>query len=473
MTAAPNSQRLQTDVDLAWDSSIVPALQHYIAIPAESPAFDPTWEANGYIDAAVDFARAWAEERGLDGATLEVLRLPGRTPVLLLERPGEREGTILLYGHLDKQPPFTGWRDGLGPWKPVLTDDGKLYGRGGADDGYAIFASVAALQALRAQGLPLPRIVVLIEASEESGSPDLPAHLDAIGDRLGSPDLVICLDSGAGDFDRLWMTTSLRGLVGGTLSVRVLENGVHSGDASGVVASSFRIARALLDRIEDAETGRLKPEAFHVPIPPSRMDDAARAGGVLGAGVWTKYRFAGGTGPVKADSTEMILNRTWRPALSVVGADGLPPTATAGNVLRPMTSLKLSLRVPPTVDAGAAGRALGAILTESPPYGADVTWEPERAAGGWNAPELSGWLSEAISRASETYFGRPSAAIGEGGSIPFMGMLGERFPKAQFLITGVLGPETNAHGPNEFLHVPYAKKLTAAVADVVAAFRPD
>ena len=387
-----------------------------------------------------------------------------------MERAGERPGTLLLYGHLDKQPPFTGWREGLGPWTPVLTPEGKLYGRGASDDGYAVFASVAALEALLAQGQTLPRIVVLIECSEESGSPDLPAHLDALGDRLGQPDLVVCLDSGAGDYERLWMTTSLRGLVGGELSVKVLENGVHSGDASGVVASSFRIARALLERLEDATTGRIKLPELHTAIPESRALDAKRAGAILGDQVWSKFPFVAGMGPVEADATEMILARTWRPALAVTGADGLPSSATAGNVLRPETRLRLSLRLPPTVDADKAVKAVVSALTSDPPYGAQVSFDGEGGAAGWNAPELSPWLTKAIDDASRQFYGKPSGAIGEGGSIPFMGMLGERFPRAQFLITGVLGPESNAHGPNEFLHVPYAMKLTACVAHVVGVF---
>jgi len=373
-----------------------------------------------------------------------------------------------MYGHLDKQPEMTGWREGLGPWLPVI-EDGKLYGRGGADDGYAVFASLAAIGALQAQGAPHPRCVGLIETCEESGSYDLPAYLDALAPRMGRVDFVVGLDSGCGDYERMWATTSLRGIAAGTLTVEVLTEGVHSGDASGVVPSSFRIARELLGRLEDAPTGRVRPAAFHVPIPDERIRQPRQAAEILGDIVIRKYPFAAGTRPMLDDHTEVVLNRTWRPALSVTGADGLPPIASAGNVLRPRTALKLSLRIPPTVDGEGATIEMRRLLEADPPYGATVSFVPDQGATGWNAPPTATWLELALDGASRAHYGHPAAAMGEGGTIPFMAMLGKKFPDAQFLITGVLGPKSNAHGPNEFLHVPYAKKLTACVASVLAA----
>jgi acetylornithine deacetylase/succinyl-diaminopimelate desuccinylase-like protein len=381
---------------------------------------------------------------------------------------GAGERTVLLYGHLDKQPEMTGWRDGLGPWNPVL-EDGRLYGRGGADDGYAVFASLAAIAALQARGIGHARCVGLIETCEESGSYDLPAYLDALAPRIGRVDFVVGLDSGCGDYERLWATTSLRGLAAGTLKVEVLTEGVHSGDASGIVPSSFRIARLLLDRLEDASTGRILPPEFHAPIPDERRQQAAKAAGILGDLVVRKYPFAGGTQPMVADHAEALLNRTWRPVLSVTGADGLPPIASAGNVLRPQTSLKLSLRLPPTLDGGKAIADLARLFTADPPAGANVAFTADQGATGWNAPPTAPWLARALEEASQAHYGKPVAAMGEGGTIPFMAMLGRHFPGAQFLITGVLGPHSNAHGPNEFLHIPYATKLTACVAHVLAA----
>ena len=454
-------------VNHAWDQDIVPALTDYIRIPNQSPAFDPAWEEHGHMTRAVALAQRWVAARDLPGSRLNVIQLQGRTPVLLLEVPGTRPGNVLLYGHLDKQPPFSGWRtqDGLGPWTPKMIGQ-RLYGRGGADDGYAVFASVAALEALIRQGVPTPRAVILIECSEESGSPDLPAYIEALEAEIGRPDLVVCLDSGCGDYDRLWQTTSLRGNLVGVLRVDVLREGVHSGSASGVVASSFRVARILMDRIEEASTGRILVPELHVAIPDERGAQAQEAAALLGPELRT-LPYVPGMQPVTEDTAELLLNRTWRPTLSVTGQAGLPDLR-GGNVLRTHTALKLSLRLPPTLDASVALEALRGVLLRDPPYGAAVTFEHETPASGWAAPPTAPWLAAAVREASTRYYGAPAAAMGEGGTIPFMGMLGEKFPEAQFLITGVLGPESNAHGPNEFLDVAYAKSLTCCVAHVLA-----
>ncbi|MEO7403555.1 MAG: M20/M25/M40 family metallo-hydrolase, partial [Burkholderiales bacterium] len=384
--------------------------------------------------------------------------------------------TVLFYGHLDKQPEMAGWRDDLGPWKPVI-EDGKLYGRGSADDGYAIYAALTIIEGLDMQGAKRPRCVGIIETCEESGSPDLPAYLELLAPRLGDVKLVAGLDSGCGNYDQLWVTTSLRGLVGGVLSVEILTEGVHSGRASGLVPSSFRIARQLLARLDDTDSGRVLLPELHAAIPAERIEEAKIAGGILGDAVWTEFPFAACSHgdarhatamPTTTDPTDAILAKTWRPALSVVGAAGLPRIDEAGNVLRPHTKLKLSMRIPPTVDAARATHAMRKALESNPPYNARVTFQNDWGASGWNAPPTAPWLKRLLDDASLAHFGKPAAYTGEGGTIPFMNMLGEKFPKAQFLITGVLGPHSNAHGPNEFLHIPYVKKITGAVASVVA-----
>ncbi|MBO0739662.1 MAG: M20/M25/M40 family metallo-hydrolase, partial [Alphaproteobacteria bacterium] len=411
--------------------------------------------------------RARAAFSALPGATLEVVRLPGRTPVILIDIPGERDDTVLLYGHLDKQPEMTGWAEGCGPWIPRLESD-RLYGRGGADDGYAMFAALSALKALRAQAVPHARCLVLIEACEESGSYDLPYYIDHLAGRLGKPSLVVCLDSGCGNYDQLWLTTSLRGLTSGTLSVKVLDEGVHSGDASGIVPSSFRILRVLLSRLEDEETGAIRPAALYVQIPTERVLQARRAAAALGNTVYTKFPLVPGMSPMADDLPELVLNRTWRPQLAVIGIDGLPRPADAGNVLLPSCVAKLSLRLPPTLDAGEAAIALRRLLEKNPPYGAVIEFVVESSATGWNAPALAPWLEQSLARGSEFVFGAPPAYMGEGGSIPFMAMLGEKFPQAQFVVTGVLGPHSNAHGPNEFLHIPTARRISLTIAQVLA-----
>jgi acetylornithine deacetylase/succinyl-diaminopimelate desuccinylase-like protein len=472
MTSPLNVAAAAAFSDRAWEQEILPALTEYIRIPNRSPGFDPDWVANGHMARAVELVAGWCRQQPIPGLTVEVVQLAGadgrpRTPLIFMEIPGTGPDTVLLYGHLDKQPEMTGWREGLSPWTPVREGD-RLYGRGGADDGYSAFASLTALRLLREQGLPHARCVVLIEACEESGSYDLPAYIAHLAPRIGKPSLVVCLDSGCGNYEQLWMTTSLRGLIAGNLRIEVLEEGVHSGDASGIVASSFRILRQLLSRVEDEATGHVKLEALHVQVPPGRLQQARAAASVLAQDVFSKFPFVAGMQPMNWDPAELVLNRTWRPALSVTGVDGMPPLASAGNVLRPHTTVKLSMRIPPRVDPEAATAALKSALETTPPYGARVSFEGEKASGGWDAPPLAPWLEDAVNEASQAFFGRPSMGMGEGGTIPFMGMLGEKFPEAQFLITGVLGPSSNAHGPNEFLHVPTGKRLTACVASVIA-----
>ena len=513
---ALDSTRALDQISAQWDGDIVKQLTDYIAIPAKSPTFDSDWQSNGYIDTVMRNAAAWVEAQKVEGLSLEVVRIEGRTPVLFFEIPassgktGSRVGgpsspagaaepalpghrrsapsggsephevgsvgaTILLYGHLDKQPEFTGWRNDLSPWQAKY-EGGKLYGRGGADDGYAVYASIAAVQALKAQGVPHPRIVGLIETCEESGSYDLLPYVDALKARLGEVALVVCLDSGAGNYDQLWLTTSLRGNAAGTLKVEILTEGVHSGDASGLVPDSFRVLRHVLDRLEDSGTGRLLPASFHCEIPFERRAQAEATAKILGDEItkrfpWAHYDCEGANSfalPTTTDPVEALLNRTWRPTLSVTGAEGFPALKDAGNVLRPYTAFKLSLRFPPLVDAGLAVQELKKLLEDNAPYQAKVTFDSQGSATGWNAPATVPWFEQALTEASQNFFGAPCGTIGQGGTIPLMAMLSRGFPKAQLMVCGVLGPKSNAHGPNEFLHVPYAKKLTAAVAQVMA-----
>jgi acetylornithine deacetylase/succinyl-diaminopimelate desuccinylase-like protein len=481
MNTVTTPQALAAFTDQLWDGEIVPALKRYIEVPAKSPMFDADWAKNGHVDRVVRDAAAWVESKKLHGLKLEVVRLEGRTPVILFEVPATKLGstdTVLLYGHLDKQPEFNGWRSDLGPWTPKVEDD-KLYGRGAADDGYAVYASLTAIMALDAQGIARPRCVGLIESCEESGSFDLPHYLEALRPRLGNVSLVVCLDSGAGNYDQLWLTTSLRGMVSGVLKVEILTEGVHSGDASGLVPSSFRIMRQVLDRLEDSRTGELLPPAFHCEVPKQRVAEARASAAILKDEVYKRFPWACGADgafalPTTTDPAQALLNRTWKPTLSVTGVDGFPELGSAGNVLRPYTAFKLSLRLPPLVDGHEASVKLKALLEDNAPYNAKVTFHPDGRAGqlgatGWSAPELAPWLHDALNAASTAQFGAPVGFIGQGGTIPLMSMLAKGFPKAQMMVCGVLGPKSNAHGPNEFLHVPYGKKLTASVAQVLSA----
>ena len=468
-------------VGRAWDEDILHQLTDYIRIPAKSPMFAPDWEQQGHIATVLRNAATWVEAQKVAGLKLEVIQQPGRTPVIFFEVEGTAEKastspTVLMYGHLDKQPEFEGWRSDLGPWTPKY-EDGKLYGRGGADDGYAVYASVAAVQALKSQNVPHPRIVGLIETAEESGSRDLLPYIDALRPRLGEVELVICLDSGAGNYDQLWLTTSLRGMASGTLKVEILTEGIHSGDASGLVPSSFRIMRQVLDRLEDSATGRMLPASFHCEVPAERLAQARATAAILGDETYRRFPWAhhdcGGSTlvalPTTTDPVQALLKRTWEPTLSVTGAEGFPTLQNAGNVLRPYTAFKLSLRLPPLVDAATCVQEMKTLLEDNAPYQAKVTWEGLSSSSGWNAPPMTHWFENALNAASRAHFGADCGYIGQGGTIPLMNMLSQGFPTAQMMVCGVLGPKSNAHGPNEFLHVPYAKKLTAAVAQVIAA----
>ncbi|MBT6585694.1 MAG: M20/M25/M40 family metallo-hydrolase, partial [Gammaproteobacteria bacterium] len=346
-----------------WDDAILPSLTEYVRIPNKSPLFDPSWEANGYMHDAVNHMVSWVKAQEVPGLEVQVHQLPGLTPTILLTLEGDTDQNILIYGHLDKQPEFDGWEDGLAPWSPVIRGE-KLYGRGGADDGYAIYAAIAAIKSLLDQKLARPRINVIIEASEESGSPDLPLYMERLSEIIGDPDLVIALDSTCGNYDQLWLTTSLRGMLVADLTVRVLTQGVHSGAAGGIVPSSFRLLRQIISRLEDENTGFIKPSFLNEQIPDIRRQEAIAAGQVLADSFAEMYPFAGHGHPISDDPTELVLNNTWAPSLAITGIGGAPSPEQAGNVLRPETTARLALRIPPTTDAVKAAIALEALLLD-------------------------------------------------------------------------------------------------------------
>jgi len=456
-----------------WEESILPALHEYIRIPNKSPHFDAQWQEHGHMDTAVELLRSWAAELPLQGFSQEIVRLPGRTPLLFCEIAGSDGSTsadtpcVVLYGHYDKQPEFDGWEAGLSPWEPVQRD-GKLYGRGGADDGYALFGSLTAIQAAQQHGMPHPRCVVIIEGCEESGSYDLPFYVNHLKERIGDARLVICLDAECGNYEQLWVTTSLRGMLGGVLTVEILTEGQHSGGAGGIVPSTFRILRDVMQRVENAGSGELHP-CLSVDIPPHILSASEQVAQVLGTELITKFPWVEGAHPDNDNAADLIISNTWRPSLATVGLAGTPPIDNAGNTLRPSTSAKLVFRTPPSLDAPAAAQEIKQLLEEDPPYGARVTFNLAESQSGWHAREEAPWLAQALRDASQHYFRKPVMHTGCGGTIPFMKMLGDAYPDTEFFVTGVLGPRSNAHGPNEFLHIEAGQKITACVVDVLSA----
>ncbi|AJC50385.1 M20/M25/M40 family metallo-hydrolase [Coxiella endosymbiont of Amblyomma americanum] len=452
-----------------WDNDIIPQLMKYIKIPNKSVSYDANWKIHGYMDEAMNLLMHWCQRQSIRGMQLEIIQLPKRTPLLFIEISGTIDETVLLYGHMDKQPEMAGWNKGLGPWKPVLKGN-KLYGRGGADDGYAVFASLTTIAALQQYRIPHARCIIIIEGSEESGSIDLPDYLKHLNNRIGNPSLVICLDSGCINYDQLWCTTSLRGLIGGELKIKVLKNGIHSGTGSGIVPSPFSILRQLLDRIEESTTGVVILKELKVSIPTYHKEQAEKVARTLrNSSIQSILPLLPNVEPITHNVTELLLNRTWRPQLSIIGIDGLPTAKNAGNVSIPFLKVILSMRLPPTIDAQKASIVLKNTLEKDPAYHAKISFSPKFSSNGWVSPSLSHWLSVASKTASQQFFGKPSAYFGEGGTIPFMKMLGEMFPNTQFMITGLLGPKSNAHGPNECLDISTGKKLTACVAWVIAA----
>ena len=463
---AIDTSAISQHIDKFWDKHIIPTLTDYIAIPCLSIDFDPQWQSHGYMAQVETLALEWLHQHAEPEWKIHHERIPGKTPLIVVEVPGDSDHTIMLYGHLDKQPEMEGWFEGYGPWTPVMKDN-KLYGRGGADDGYALFAAVAAIKAMRLQNLPHSRLVILIEFSEESGSPDLPPYLEKYQSIIGTPDLVIALDSGAGDYERLWSTTSLRGMLSCVVTVQVLNEATHSGIASGIVPSSMRVMRQLLDRLEDPITGEVLLPELHTEIPTQRIEQVNTTANVLGDAIRDSFSLIEGMQTVSDVPSQLLLNNTWKPTLCVVGQDGMPTVKKAGNVLRAYTTLKLAFRLPPNLDYMDAQQVIETTLTTDPPYNAKVTVEFDQGGNGWDAPALAQWLEQANSEASQVFYGNDAQYFGLGASIPFMAMLGEQYPDAQFLITGVLGPKSNAHGPNEFIHIPYAKKLTSCIAYIL------
>jgi acetylornithine deacetylase/succinyl-diaminopimelate desuccinylase-like protein len=492
----PDTARTKKFIEEEWraerakKSPLIQSLEDFIKIPNLSPAFEANWADSGHADAAAKLLldsvetlkRRWIG-RGVKSNDIRAEILGGRdrpvyneagerrTPALLVKIPATgyaAADTILIYGHMDKQPEMNPWSPGFGPRTPVVKN-GRLYGRGSADDGYALFCALSAVAALREQNIPHARILVLIEGREESDGADIAWYLHTLRERLGHISLVLCLDSGAGDYERLWLTTSLRGLAGGILKVEVLSGPVHSGAASGVAPSPFRIMRLLLSRLEDEKSGFVKPKDFRTTIPTAVRSDATKTAAILGERVYSDFPFRHNVRPAVDDGAELLLNRTWRAQLSVTGVTGMPAAATAGNVILPFVEAKLSLRLPPTIDSANAAISLKKLLEQDPPYNARVSFVPENVMAGWRAPRRKAWLRNVVRDASLAFFGKDALNCGEGGSIDFMNALSKAYPQAQLLVTGVLGPHSNAHGADEALHLDMTRKLTMCVAHILAA----
>lgn len=449
-----------------WEQDVIHALGEYIKIPCKSPYFDSQWQQNGYLNKAAEFVQNWVKKQNIKGLKSEVITLEGRTPVLFIEIAGEGDDSVFFYGHLDKMPESEGWRSDLGPWKPVIEGD-LLYGRGSVDDGYAAFAYIAAIKTLQEQNIPHARCLILLECCEESGSFDLPAYLDYLSDRLTNVTFLVCFDSGGKDFEHVWNTTSLRGNLVGTLTVEMLREATHSGPASGAIPSTFRILRQLLSRIEDENTGEILLPSFHVEIPEERLEQIKYVAKEMSRHRTEMFPLLPGCHLVSNKLEDILINTTWKPTLSVIGVEGMPPFASAGNVIRPLTAVFLTLRIPPMLDVNELAQELKEVLESDSPYGAKVNFNILNCSSGWNANTMEPWLRNAMDYSAKTYFGKPPAFNGIGGTIGIMELFDKYFPNAQYFVSGVEGPGSNAHGPNESLHIPSAKKITCVLAQLL------
>lgn len=452
-------------IDKEFESHVIPTLMKYIEIDNLSPCFDPEWANNGKAEKAANLLLEWAKNQNIKGLKGDVYKIENLSPIVFLEiESNGGEGNVFMYGHYDKQPHFDGWIEGTGPTTPKIIGD-LLYGRGGADDGYSIFSSLLSIKAIQNFNLKHGKVCILIEGSEESGSPHLMQYIEKLENNIGSPDLLVCLDSGVKDYDRLWLTTSLRGCVMKDIEVKCLEEAVHSGLGSGQGPDSFNVIRQLLDRLHDSKTGDVT-DKLQVKIPDSKMQEAKAVVNILGdklvlAKVLEGVKFC------KEDLIDVYLGGTWKATLTVTGQTGLPPHSTAGNVLRASTSIRISIRLPPTLNNEEASKIIDEIVLKDPPYNSKVTINSMNSGPGWAANNYSDKLKNSLSNSSKQIWGKEAQTFGEGGSIPFINSLAVKFPKSDLLVMGVLGPGSNAHAANETLHVPYCKKITCVLSHAI------
>eukprot|EP01083_Nonionella_stella_P046907 125601_1 len=452
-----------------WETNALPALEDFVRIPNTSPEFN-----GSPADAlkAAQFMKAYVDKQEMAGCTADLRTCGDKTPMLVITIDGTdgSNDTVLSYGHMDKQPGLGGWSVG-GPTDPVRVGD-KLYGRGAVDDGYSMFAYITALKALKAQGTKHCRMVITMEAGEESGSPDMIYWLDQLKDHIGTNvSLVICLDSGCGNYDQLWITPSLRGMMAGDLKVSMLREQLHSGEGSGVIADTARVHRMLLNRVEDVNTGYVTVPETHCVIPEAHQNYVDKATCILKEGVFNEMPLLAGIKPVTDDCKQLLMNQLWEPTMTVIANDhGSLPPLPGSNIIRTETNMRLSFRLPPCVVPEKALEAVKATLLKEPlPYGAKVTFENTMMGSGWASNSAAGgWLETSITDSSTTFFGKAAAFKGMGGSIPIINDFQGRYTDAEIIVSGVAGPQSNMHAVNETLDVPAVKKLTSAFAKILA-----
>jgi len=463
--------RLKDQVETNLRTLAIPWLKRFIDIPNLSRNFDPEWETNGLLEQACNLCLEYAQEIGVQGYEARLYKDPGTTPLIfgsIAATKPEGHKNMMMYGHIDKQPHLTdGWREGLHPFKHV-EENGLLYGRGSVDDGYNWFTVLALVKALQQLGIPHDRFILFYECDEESSSKDIPYYLNKFKDTIQVPDVMFCLDATSISRDIFSVSTTLRGCLNFDLKVRVLEKSMHSGVGSGIVPSSFRIARQLLDRIECPKSGKIIDD-LQVEIPGDKLEQAVKAAKIQGTGVYDKFCFCKGVQPVSQDVQELYLNNIWRAQLEITGQSGIPLLQHSGNVLREETVLRCSLRLPPTLSGEEAFKTVHALLTQDVPYNAQVEVTSQGAGNGWSANQIPERVVEILDRHNQEIFGNPTLMYGCGGSIPFIKTIQDLLPSTLLFVSGVVLPDSNMHGPNEKIDLEYltkfAKSLTCFLVD--------
>eukprot|EP01134_Creolimax_fragrantissima_P007648 CFRG7648T1 len=464
-----DATKTQAFVDKHFQEKFVDTLSGFIKIPNCTPAFDADYLTNGHIQTAIKYILDFTDSLKIPGLTHSVYDDESRPPMVCIVYPGEVKQNVMIYGHLDKQPFMEGrWSEGLDALTPVIRDN-KLYGRGSADDGYSVLAALLSIQAAREQGVPLPRICILLETEEESGSENLLYLMEQaqVKEALGKPDICICLDSETADYDKIWVTSSLRGLAACNLKIEVMESGQHSGLAGGIVPETFTIARQLLDRLEDSTTGVVVDE-FNSQPDDKKRNEAKEVAEYHGSSLFTNFKLLEGVSAMSEhDLAQMYLQNVWYASLSVTGGCGLPDVSDAGNVLRPWTQLRVGIRLPPNVNGHDAAKKLEEVLTKDPPYGCKISVTGLQGGNGFCTKPFPIYLNDSIRDASMAFFGQAHSSFGIGGSIPFLSELGQKYPEAQIIPMGAMGPDCNAHNPDESIDLPYAKKFVCFLSHLL------
>ena len=464
-----NADKTREIIDAHWDNWYVKGLCEFIEVPNLTPMVDPNYLTNGLNEKAMALVDDYINKLEIKGISKKIFQPDGMTPLIVYavdKAEGGSDAQIMFYGHLDKQPWMDGWDEGLGPTKPVIRGE-YLYGRGGGDDGYSPFSTMLAIKNAQLQGIKHSRIVLVLETEEESGSPNLINLLNIAKDFIGNPDYLFCLDSGAFDYNQLWLTSSLRGITLMDVTVKAGKGGYHSGEVGGIVPETFRVMRHLLNRLDDPKTG-LPMEELNTELPAYARPEAERMVALSGEAMCKKYKMEEGVKYCSQDNlVEMYLNNTWRANLSVTGAGGLPDYNRAGNVVRPQTTLRLSYRLPPNMDCHKAAAIVKQKLTTDVPHDCIVEIKGDHNGNGWCMKDPEPWFHDVINNASKNFYDREYGSYGMGGSIPFLSQLGGLYPNTFIVALGLLGPQSNAHAPNESVNLTYAKKLTMCMSHIL------